>query len=108
MIETCVVFVDEIEKGLAGIQASGQTDSGVSSRLFGSILTWLNDHTSDAFFIATANDVSKLPPEFTRAERFDGIFFLDLPGERERAAVWRMYLSKFGLDAAQSLPPDRN
>jgi hypothetical protein len=104
----CIVFVDEIEKGLSGAQASGQTDSGVSARLFGSLLTWLNDHTSDVFFIATANDVSKLPPEFARAERFDGIFFLDLPGDRERAAVWRMYREKFGLDGSRPLPQDRN
>ena len=65
----CIVFVDEIEKGLSGVQASGQTDSGVSARMFGTLLSWLNDHESDVFFVCTANDVSKLPPEFTRAER---------------------------------------
>jgi len=81
----CVIFIDEIEKALSGVQSSGQTDSGVSARLFGTLLGWLNDHESDVFVVATANDVSKLPPELTRAERFDGIFFLDLPGkERDR------------------------
>ena len=75
----CVLFVDEIDKGLSGVAASGQTDSGVSARLFGTLLTWLSDHESDVFVVATANDVTRLPPEFTRAERFDGVFFIDLP-----------------------------
>lgn len=64
----CILFCDEIEKGLAGASGS-QTDSGVSARLFGSLLTWLSDHSSDVFFVATSNDISKLPPEFSRAER---------------------------------------
>ena len=65
----CIVFCDEIEKGLSGVQASGQTDSGVSARMFGTLLSYLNDHESDVYFVCSANDVSKLPPEFTRAER---------------------------------------
>jgi hypothetical protein len=68
----CVLFCDEIEKGLAGATSSGQTDSGVTARVFGSLLTWLHDHESDVFFVGTCNDASKLPPEFARAERFDG------------------------------------
>ena len=52
--------------------SSGQTDSGVSARLFGSLLTWMNDHTSDVYLVATCNDISKLPPEFSRAERLTG------------------------------------
>ena len=64
-----VLFLDEVEKGLSGAASSGSTDSGVLARMFGSILTWLSDHESDVFVICTANDVSKLPPEFTRAER---------------------------------------
>ena len=104
----CVVFVDEIEKGLSGVQASGQTDSGVSARMFGTLLTYLNDHESDVYFVCSANDVSKLPPEFTRAERFDAIFFLDLPGSREKEQIWRLYLEKFGLDPAQRKPSDRD
>jgi SpoVK/Ycf46/Vps4 family AAA+-type ATPase len=63
----------------------------VSARLFGTFLTWLNDHESDVFTIATCNDISKLPPEFARAERFDGVFFLDLPGAQQKAAIWRLY-----------------
>jgi hypothetical protein len=63
----CVVFADELEKALAGATSSGQTDSGVTARVFGSLLTWLNDHDSDVFFVGTCNDASKLPPEFARA-----------------------------------------
>lgn len=103
----CVLFCDEIEKGLAGAAAGGQTDSGVSARLFGTLLTWLNDHTSDVFVVATCNDISKLPPEFARAERFDGVFFVDLPQPDQRGAIWQIYVDLFGLDATQKLPPDQ-
>jgi len=102
----CILFVDEIEKALSGVASSGQTDSGVSARLFSSLLTWLNDHTSDVYFIATSNDIAKLPPEFSRAERFDGVFFLDLPTDAEKAAIWQLYLQQFELDSDQPLPPD--
>ena len=64
----CVVMVDEVEKALAGSSGSSG-DSGVSARLFGTLLGWLNDRTSDSFVVCTANDISKLPPEFARSER---------------------------------------
>lgn len=99
----CLLFVDEVEKALAGAASSGQTDSGVSARLFGSLLTWLSDHESDVFVVCTANDVSKLPPEFVRAERFDGVFFLDLPSCAEREVIWRLYQTKFQI-GDQKLP----
>ena len=104
----CIVFVDEVEKGLAGVQASGQTDSGVSARMFGTLLSYLNDHESDVYFVCSANDVSKLPPEFTRAERFDATFFLDLPAAPEKEQIWRLYTERFGLDPAQRRPADRD
>ena len=104
----CVVFCDEIEKALAGVQSGGQGDSGVGARLFGSLLSWLSDHESDAFFVGTCNDISKLPPEFSRAERFDAIYFLDLPGAAEKEPIWRMYLGRFGLDPSQRRPSDRD
>lgn len=104
----CILFCDEIEKGLSGVGNSGQTDSGVTARLFGTFLTWLNDHKSDVFFIGTCNDASKLPPEFTRAERFDGVFFVDLPTKEAREYIWSLYLKKFGLDANQPRPDDSN
>ncbi len=104
----CILFVDEIEKALSGAAGSGQTDSGVSARLFGSLLTWLNDHTSDVYFVGTCNDISKLPPEFSRAERFDGVFFLDLPGKEQKQAIWGMYRDAFELDESQRRPDDEN
>ncbi|MBL6704492.1 MAG: AAA family ATPase, partial [Planctomycetaceae bacterium] len=103
-----VLFVDEVEKALSGVAGSGQTDSGVSARMFGSLLSWLNDHESDVFVVCTANDVTKLPPEFCRAERFDGLFFLDLPGKEQKQAIWRMYLDLFGIEGDQRLPDDQN
>ena len=99
----CVAFVDEVDKGLSGVAGSGQTDSGVSARLFGSILTWLNDHTSDVFVVMTCNDISKLPPEFSRSERFDGVVFLDLPSTAEKAKIWEIYLRAYQLPT-QELP----
>jgi SpoVK/Ycf46/Vps4 family AAA+-type ATPase len=99
-----ILFCDELEKALSGV--GGQGDSGVSTRLFGTLLTWLSDRTSDCFYLGTCNDVSKLPPEFTRAERFDGIFFLDLPSEEEKRVIWATYRSQFGIAASQARPDD--
>jgi len=104
----CVLYADEIEKSLAGAGSSGQTDSGVTARVFGSLLTWLNDHESDVFFVGTCNDASKLPPEFARAERFDGVFFVDLPGSDQKDAIWAIYTRHYGLDAKQARPDDAN
>ena len=100
----CVLYCDEADKALSGVSGSG--DSGVTARLFGTLLTYLSDHTSDVFVVVTANDVSKLPPEFFRSERFDGLFMLDLPAAQEKQAIWKLYLAKFGLDATQKLPAD--
>jgi hypothetical protein len=99
-----ILFVDEVEKALSGVGSTG--DSGVSTRLFGTLLTWLSDHASDVFFVATSNDISKLPPEFTRAERLDGVFFLDLPSTGERDAIWQMYRKQFGIPEGQIRPDD--
>ncbi len=104
-MEPCVVFLDEVEKALSGVSSSG--DSGVSARLFGTFLTWLNDHQSDVFMICTCNDISKLPPEFSRAERFDGCFFLDLPSSEQRQKIWDIFLRLFDLDADQAKPNDQ-
>jgi len=103
----CVLMIDEVEKAFAGVSNSGQTDSGVSSRMFGSFLSWLNDHESDVFVVCTANDVGKLPPEFARAERFDAIFFLDFPGGEQKRAIWDLYLRQFELAPDQKLPNDQ-
>jgi chloramphenicol 3-O-phosphotransferase len=100
----CILFIDELEKALAGV--GGQGDSGVSTRLFGAVLTWLSDHTSEVFFVGTSNDISKLPPEFARAERFDGVFFLDLPLATEKDAIWQLYRTQFGIPESQAHPDD--
>ncbi len=84
----------------------GTGDSGVATRMFGNILTWLSDHTSDVFFVGTSNDISKLPPEFARAERFDGVFFLDLPTTKEKDGIWGMYRQHFGIPDTQARPDD--
>ncbi len=104
MMAPCVLFVDEIEKALGG--NGGENDGGVSRRLFGTLLTWLNDHTSDVFFVATANNVAALPPEFSRAERFDGIFMLDSPGLEERRRIWAMYRKAFDIAPSDPIPAD--
>ena len=103
----CVVMLDEVEKALAG-SSGGSGDSGVSARLFGTMLSWLNDRTSDSFVVCTSNDISKLPPEFARSERFDATFFLDLPGPEQRQGIWRMYLDKYNLNPSQRTPADRD
>src|SRR5207249_10246396 len=98
----CILFIDEIEKALSGVGSQG--DSGVSTRLFGTLLTWLSDRESDVFFVGTSNDISKLPPEFTRAERFDCVFFLDLPNVKEKDASWALYRSHYGIPTYQARP----
>ncbi len=104
----CILFIDELEKALSGAVGTGQSDSGVSSRLFGTLLSWMNDHTSNVYVIATCNDISKLPPELTRAERFDGIVFLDLPGAKQRELIWSQYIEHFEIDAKQARPDDKD
>jgi SpoVK/Ycf46/Vps4 family AAA+-type ATPase len=74
--------------------------------MFGTLLTWLNDHTSDAFVVCTANDVSRLPPEFSRAERFDGVFFVDLPGRKQKDGIWVMYRELYGISEEEPQPND--
>lgn len=105
----CILMVDEVEKALAGGTSGASTDSGVSARLFGTLLTWLSDHDSDVFVVCTSNDVSRLPPEFSRAERFDGIFFLDTPGTAEKQAIWPIHLHRYGLalGTGEKRPDDR-
>lgn len=111
-MDKVIVMIDEVEKALAGT-SGGEHDSGVGARLLGSLLTWMNDRTSNAFLVVTSNDISKLPPEFSRAERFDGIFFLDLPEWEQRKIIWdiyRKFYAGLGLSPAQAAetPPDDN
>jgi hypothetical protein len=100
----CVAFIDEIEKALAGVGGTG--DSGVATRLFGTLLTYLSDHETDVFVIATSNDISKLPPEFSRAERWDAVYFLDLPTTQEKDLIWTQYRKQYGIPESQARPDD--
>ena len=86
-----VLWIDEIEKGLPS-GGSGEGDGGVSRRLLGTFLTWLQEKRADVFVIATANDVFSLPPELLRKGRFDELFFVDLPDADERAQIFRIHL----------------
>ena len=101
-----VVLLDEVDKAFGSATGGGNGDSGVSSRMFGNFLTWLNDRRSDSFVVCTANDVQKLPPEFARAERFDSVFFVDLPGDAERELIWAQYIESYELDPNQAKPKD--
>ncbi|MCL4502380.1 MAG: AAA family ATPase [Deltaproteobacteria bacterium] len=90
----CILFIDEIEKGLAGVGGSS-TDGGTTQRVGGTFLSWLNDHQSQVFVIATSNDYSKLPPEYTRMGRWDSIWFVDNPGVKEQLDILDIYLKQF-------------
>ena len=89
----CIAWMDEIDKAIAGTGSSGKTDSGVTSRMFGSLLTWLNEKKSAVYVIATANSIN-MPTEFTRKGRFDEIFFVDLPHKEERREIFEVLLNK--------------
>ena len=92
-MQPCVLWMDEIEKGIAG-DKGGDSDGGVSRRVLGTLLTWMNDRESRVFLVATANDVSQLPPELLRKGRFDEIFFVDLPQAPGREEILRIHLAK--------------
>jgi SpoVK/Ycf46/Vps4 family AAA+-type ATPase len=92
-VSPCILWIDEIEKAFAGIGGTGGA-SDISTRLFGNVLTWLQDKKSSVFVVATANDIDKLPPEFLRKGRFDEIFFVDLPNEEERRMIFEIHLKK--------------
>lgn len=96
-VAPCVIWIDEMEKSLA----HGGLDSGTSQRVFGAILTWMQEKTAPCFVVATANDISQLPPELLRKGRFDEIFFLDLPTTNERKDIFSVHLRK-----RQRLPQD--
>ena len=95
-VAPAILWVDEIDKAFAGSIGSGGSDGGTASRVFGTFLTWLSDKTAPVFVIATANDISQLPPELLRKGRLDEIFFVDLPSEPERRAVFAIHLGKRG------------
>jgi len=93
-VAPCVLWIDEIEKGLSGVQSSGATDGGVTSRIFSTILTWMQEKTAPVFVVATANNINQLPPELLRKGRFDEIFFVDLPSQKEKENIFPIHLQK--------------
>jgi len=97
-IAPCCLWIDEIEKGFAGSKSSGATDGGTSSRVFGSFISWMQEKKAPVFVVATANDVSQLPPEMLRKGRFDELFFVDLPNQAEREAIWEIQITRHGRD----------
>lgn len=96
-----ILWIDEIDKALAGSGGGGGHDGGTSSRVFGTLLTWLSEKTCPVFVIATANDISHLPPELLRKGRLDEIFFVDLPTIEERTAILSIHLAKRRRDPAK-------
>ncbi|MBS1718749.1 MAG: AAA family ATPase [Armatimonadetes bacterium] len=97
-VAPCILWADELEKGFAGVTGGGAGDSGTSSRVFATFLTWMQEKTAPVFLIATANDVSALPPEMLRKGRFDEIFFVDLPSAAEREHIIVIHLKKRNRD----------
>ena len=90
------LWIDEIEKGFAS--SGGDIDGGVSQRILGTFLTWMQEHKSTCFLAATANDIYRLPPEFLRKGRFDEIFFVDLPDAESREQLMKIHLKKRGIN----------
>ncbi len=100
-VAPAIFWLDELEKGFSGTKSSGTSDGGTTSRVFATFLTWLQEKTTPVFVIATANDVSMLPPELLRKGRFDEIFFVDLPNRDERRAILDIHLRRRNREAAK-------
>jgi len=94
-----VLWIDEIEKSMG--QGNSDADGGLSSRLFGSFLTWLQEKSEEVFVVATANDLSKIPPELLRKGRFDEVFFVDLPDERSRLTIFQIQMTRHQQDPSR-------
>lgn len=100
MMSPIILWIDEIEKGFASA-ATHSNDGGLSQRMFGSLLTWMQEHEAPVFLVATANNIDALPPELLRKGRFDEIFFVDLPGEETRKQIMSIHLTKRKRDPAK-------
>lgn len=97
----CILWIDEIEKGLAGMGSSDQTDGGTTARVVGSFLTWMQEKKEEVFVVATANRIDSLPPELLRKGRFDEIFFVDLPSAQAREEILSIHLRKKQRDPSE-------
>lgn len=107
-VSPCILWIDEVEKGFAGVQS--QSGGGVAARVFGYFLSWLQDKRSPVFVVATANEIRGIPPEFLRKGRFDEIFFVGLPDKKQREEIFKIHLArrrrhseKFGVRALAEL-----
>jgi len=100
-VAPAILWVDEIDKAFAGSGGGGASDGGTTARVFGTFLTWLSEKTAPVFVVATANDISHLPPELLRKGRLDEIFFVDLPAEPERREILGVHLRKRGRPVEQ-------
>ena len=97
-VSPSILWIDEIEKGLSGMASSGSTDGGTTSRVLGTFLTWMQEKKKPVFVVATANNISGLPPELLRKGRVDEIFFVDLPLKEDREEIIKIHLKKFKRD----------
>ncbi|MBW4670914.1 MAG: AAA family ATPase [Cyanomargarita calcarea GSE-NOS-MK-12-04C] len=101
----CILWIDEIDKAFSGLGSKG--DAGTTSRVFGTFITWLAEKTSPVFVVATANDIQALPPEMLRKGRFDEIFFVGLPSQEERQAIFNVHLTRLRAHNLKSYDIDR-
>lgn len=101
----CILWIDEIDKAFSGLEGRG--DSGTSSRVFGTVVTWLAEKASPVFVVATANNIQALPPEMLRRGRFDEIFFVGLPSQEERKAIFAVHLARLRPHNLKSYDGDR-
>lgn len=105
-VSPCILWIDEIEKAFSGSGSSDRTDGGTSARVLGSFLTWMQEKTAPVFVFATCNNISGLPPEFSRKGRWDEIFFVDLPRAKERKEILKVHISKQDKDLIKEIDLD--
>ncbi|MFP4694582.1 MAG: AAA family ATPase [Halothece sp.] len=103
----CILWIDEIDKAFGNIGSGASGDSGTSERVFGSLITWMQEKTQPVFIVATANNVEVLPAELLRKGRFDEIFFINLPTEKERKDIFRVHLQQLRGSRLQEFNLDR-
>lgn len=99
----CVFLFDEVEKALSGTRSSNASDAGTTSRVFSTVLKFLNDNNNGVFVVMTSNDVTQLPPELTRSGRLDAMWYFSLPTEEERKDIFRIHLGKTGKEIPESV-----
>jgi SpoVK/Ycf46/Vps4 family AAA+-type ATPase len=99
-VGNCVLWIDEMDKAFSGM-GGGSTDGGTSQRVFGNFITWMQEKTAPVFIVATVNRIEGLPPELLRKGRFDEIFFVGLPSDKERGEILNIHVRKYGRDPGE-------